>query len=327
MLGQNQIVGRTLCVNFEANGNCSPNGRQASPPTARSTARTASASPRARRSTITDTLVSQNLVQGTGAPDRAARRPTTRTCALAAGVRLIGAAPRSVCSATTSSTTPTACSTSGSTATTANTARPGQGREQLVGSAPSGGNADQHRPGDLADDQPAVPENPVNGAAARRRHGHHVGHGRLLPVPQRPRSRTRTRASSRSSTSPGAGQRRRPDRRRSPTDKRDLHRGETVTLTAAAGRRLRRPRASPSTTARAMVGTCRPQAVQGRSTRSRRTSPCATRTLTAVVDGLLRPDDARRRSRSTIDSADCTLAGPRRCRASRPRRSRSSTRR
>jgi hypothetical protein len=87
ILGQNQIVGRTLCINFEVNGNCSnpqiaTNGPRYGQDGVRVTA--------GSTVNIIDTLLSQNLVQGTDAP---VRGQATNNDALnqAAGLRLIGA--------------------------------------------------------------------------------------------------------------------------------------------------------------------------------------------------------------------------------------------
>jgi len=88
IIGQNQIVGRTVCVNYEPTGNCSnpaiaTNGPLYGQDGVRITAGSSA--------TITDTLVSQNLVQGTGAPTRGAATNNANLW-MGAGVRLIGAA-------------------------------------------------------------------------------------------------------------------------------------------------------------------------------------------------------------------------------------------
>ena len=95
VLGQNSIVGRTVCINYEINGSCgtsapvsvATNGPLYGQDGVRVTAGSSA--------TITDTLISQNLVQGTGAPPHTTGTGSTTNAAnlsLGAGVRLIGAA-------------------------------------------------------------------------------------------------------------------------------------------------------------------------------------------------------------------------------------------
>ncbi len=184
VIGQNQIVGRTVCINYEPTGNCSnPQPATNGPLYGQDGIRITAGS----SATITDTLISQNLVQGTGAPMRNSTTNGATLC-MGAGVRLIGAA------ATLMSKSNIVDNAYGVynaqlDGTTANTAVAGQGREQLVGPAHRQRHRRQPRPGDLAD-QP--------GRTRRRRRTRstappiadgtgveHVGRRRLLPVPQR----------------------------------------------------------------------------------------------------------------------------------------------
>ena len=87
ILGGNQIVGRTVCVNFEVNGNCAnpqiaTNGPMYGQDGVRVTAGSSV--------NIADTLLTQNLVQGTGAPTRGAAAGN-EFLNQASGLRLIGA--------------------------------------------------------------------------------------------------------------------------------------------------------------------------------------------------------------------------------------------
>jgi hypothetical protein len=88
IISQNQIVGRTLCVNFEPTGDCSnpqiaTNGPLYGQDGVRITAGSSA--------TINQTLISQNLVQGTGAPTRG-QAANNAALWMGAGVRLLGAA-------------------------------------------------------------------------------------------------------------------------------------------------------------------------------------------------------------------------------------------
>ena len=133
--------------------------------------------------TVDSSLISQNLVNGTGAPTRNSET-NNANLTMAAGVRYVGAKIAQYASATgqvvysrigTSNIVDNAygvlnVANDGTTAVTGNPNRdlaepgqPAQGRGQLVG--PALQLADQPGPGDLADHQPADPENPVNGTA------------------------------------------------------------------------------------------------------------------------------------------------------------------
>ena len=107
-----QIIGRTLCINYQVTGNCSQPPRPATtgPLFGQDGVRVTAGS----YATVDELAISQNLVHGTGAPT--GRGDQQRNLTLGAGVR----ADRrrrdaSTTRTTTSSTTPTACSTSSST--------------------------------------------------------------------------------------------------------------------------------------------------------------------------------------------------------------------
>ena len=93
-IAQDQIVGRTLCVDFESTGNCSnpqlaTNGPLYGQDGIRVTAGSTAA--------LVDNTISQNIVQGTGSPVRSSNTVNNSTnndkLGLAADVRLIGAGP------------------------------------------------------------------------------------------------------------------------------------------------------------------------------------------------------------------------------------------
>lgn len=93
-----QVVGRVECANFEANGNCSNVGLLTTGPLfGQDGIRVTTGS----RISVEDSLISQNLVNGVGAPTRSTWNSGTRTYSapttdnanlrLAAGIRLLGA--------------------------------------------------------------------------------------------------------------------------------------------------------------------------------------------------------------------------------------------
>ncbi len=92
ILGQNQIVGRTVCVNFEVNGNCAnPQIATNGPMYGQDGVRVTAGS----TVNVIDTLLTQNLVQGTGAPTRGAAAGN-EFLNQASGLRLIGAGPSQI---------------------------------------------------------------------------------------------------------------------------------------------------------------------------------------------------------------------------------------
>jgi hypothetical protein len=160
VIGQNQIVGRTVCVNYEPTGNCSNPGIATNGPLYGQDGIRITAGSSA---TITDTLISQNLVQGTDAPTRGA---ATNNAALSmgAGVRLIGAA------ATLMNKSNIVDNAYGVynvqlDGVTANTAVPVKAENNWWGLRT--GNVTTGNPGPAISPttNPPVPENPVNGTA------------------------------------------------------------------------------------------------------------------------------------------------------------------
>lgn len=160
VIGQNQIVGRTVCINYEPTGNCSnPQPATNGPLYGQDGIRITAGS----SATITDTLISQNLVQGTGAPTRGA---ATNNAALSmgAGVRLIGAAATLM---NKSNIVDNAYGVYNAQldGTTANTAVPVKAENNWWGLRT--GNVTTGNPGPAISPatNPPAPENPVNGTA------------------------------------------------------------------------------------------------------------------------------------------------------------------
>jgi hypothetical protein len=160
VIGQNQIVGRTVCINYEPTGNCSnPQPATNGPLYGQDGIRITAGS----SATITDTLISQNLVQGTGAPARGA---ATNNAALSmgAGVRLIGAAATLM---NKSNIVDNAYGVYNAQldGTTANTAVPVKAENNWWGLRT--GNVTTGNPGPAISPttNPPAPENPVNGTS------------------------------------------------------------------------------------------------------------------------------------------------------------------
>ncbi len=210
-----QIIGRTECVNYAGTGSCPNVGLLTSGPLfGQDGLRVTNGS----YATVDSSLISQNLVNGTGAPTRNSTA-NNANLTLGAGVRYIGAKMTQYASATglvinsridRSNIVDNAygvlnVAADGATAERglpdpghhrqqrARLRQPADRREQLVGPALHGYRqrqpaAGEPRPGDLADHQPARPGEP----GQRRGHGRRDGfdepdlqRGRLLPVPQR----------------------------------------------------------------------------------------------------------------------------------------------
>ena len=160
---------------------------------------------------LTGNTISQNLVGGEGVPVAQLAPPTTRTSRSAAGVRLVGA---QASSATRNNIVDNAYGAINAEldGTTPNESVPFAAENNWWGLRPgAGGDAPEPRPGDLADDQPAVPGEPRQRVRAARRHGHELDRGRLLPAPQRRAGRRPDRRVHRLRR-PAARRRRRPDR-------------------------------------------------------------------------------------------------------------------
>ena len=211
VLSNNAIVGKLVCTNFTANGNCTSSGSPGNNLTTtgplfgqdgvRVTAGASVA--------LTGNTISQNLVHGVGAPTRGAAT-NNANLPLGAGVRLRrrgrldGRAqqhPRQRLRRDQRRARRHDAEHRG----------PVRRREQLVGPAVDGRHAAECRSGDLADVQPAVPGEPGQRRRRPRRHGHDVDHRRLLPVPQRVAGRHRFGPVRRLRRA-AAGRRRRPDR-------------------------------------------------------------------------------------------------------------------
>ncbi len=198
-----QIIGRTECINYAGTGNCANVGLLTTGPLfGQDGLRVTSGS----YATVDSSLISQNLVNGTGAPTRNSddqqrqpddgrRRPLRRRQDRALQQRdrpgrLL--APRDeqhrrqrVRRAQRRRRRHHRRHRQPERDRAAVAGQPAQGREQLVGSALQ--LADQPGPGDLADHQPAGPGEP----GQRHRHGRDrqrrddLQRGRLLPVSQR----------------------------------------------------------------------------------------------------------------------------------------------
>ena len=186
ILGQNQIVGRTVCVNFEVNGNCAnPQIATNGPMYGQDGVRVTAGS----TVNVIDTLLTQNLVQGTGAPTRGAAAGN-EFLNKASGLRLIGAGPSQIQRSNIVDNSYGVFNAQLDGAA-ANNAVPIRADEQLVG--PARQRDDQPRSGNRADDQPAGAGEPGQQPGGRR--------GRWTSCRSAPaRSRTRTAASSPSTT-------------------------------------------------------------------------------------------------------------------------------
>ena len=93
------IIGRTQCINFSVNGNCATVGLLTSGPTFGQEGLRVTAGATA---TVTDSILSQNLVNGTGAPTRSSNTVPNSTnnanLPLGSGARFIGAGTSSISS-------------------------------------------------------------------------------------------------------------------------------------------------------------------------------------------------------------------------------------
>lgn len=301
ILGQNQIVGRTVCVNFEVNGNCSnpqiaTNGPLYGQDGVRVTAGSSVA--------VAETLVSQNLVQGTLAPTRGAAA-NNANLPLGAGIRLIGGAA-SVLSKNNIVDNSYGVFNVQLDGVTPNTAVPVRAENNWWGLRPAGGNPAPANTGPAISPttNPPIPENPVNGAAAA---DPSLGSDTVdfFPFRNGPQSDPNTGEFAVydapgvvDDTVPSVGL---------TTDKATYHRGDTATLTAAAGDDFG-VRVVSFYDGPWMVGRADRKPYEVEYTLPSDIA-CATRTLTAVVE------DSSGQTNSTskpieIDSADCTPAGP-----------------
>jgi hypothetical protein len=167
ILGQNQIVGRTLCIDYIVNGSCQPPGNPVPPlPVATNgplygqdgVRITAGSS-----ATITDNTISQNLVQGTGAPNRSGASVNNENLNKAAAVRLIGGAA-SVFQRNNLTDNSYGVFNVQLDGTTANTAVPVKAENNWWGLR-TGALATNPGPAISPTTNPTPPENPVNGTA------------------------------------------------------------------------------------------------------------------------------------------------------------------
>lgn len=152
-----QVVGRTLCVNYQADGNCSSvNLLTTGPLFGQDGVRVTSGSTAA----VTTSLISQNLVNGTGAPTRNAAT-NNANLTRGAGLRFVDAGSSSV---TRSNVVDNAYGVLNVTAdqTTANTATPVDATDTWWGLRYN--SATNPGPAISPTVNPPVPENPVNGA-------------------------------------------------------------------------------------------------------------------------------------------------------------------
>ena len=307
ILGQNQIVGRTVCVNFEVNGNCSnPQIATNGPLYGQDGVRVTAGS----SVTVTETLVSQNLVQGTLAPTRGAAA-NNANLSLGAGIRLIGGAA-SVLSKNNIVDNSYGVFNVGLDGVTPNTAVPVRAENNWWGLRPaSAGGGANNGPAISPTTNPPIPENPVNGAAAA---DPSLGSDTVdfFPFRNGPQSDPNTGEFAVydapgvvNDTVPTVGL---------TTDKATYHRGDTATLTAAAGDDFG-VRVVSFYDGPWMVGRADRKPYEVEYTLPSDIA-CASRTLTAVVED----SSGQTNSTSTaieIDSADCTPAGPSRRRADR----------
>ena len=191
VVSASEVVGRVLCQNFSVNGNCSAPGLVT---TGDLFGQDGILATDRSRVSVSGSMVTQNLVNGTGAPVRQtftnAGVPTNPGTAgnanlwLGAGVRLVGADAASslitrtniidnaygVYNAEADETTPSAV------AVPATDNWWGKRFTTL---------AHEPGPGHLARVQPAGAGEPGQRRAGRRRRRHELQRGRLLPVPQR----------------------------------------------------------------------------------------------------------------------------------------------
>jgi hypothetical protein len=185
-----QVVGRTECINYQGSGNCSSVGLLTTGPLFGQDGIRVTSGARAK---ISDSLISQNLVNGTGAPTRttiAANGTITPNAtnnanlALGAGIRLVGAGLTSysssngqviLSSATTSNITDNAygvlnlAADGTTTATGSPTATGNLGNVFKAENDFWGENyyrATNPGPAMAPTDNPPVPENPVSGTAS-----------------------------------------------------------------------------------------------------------------------------------------------------------------
>jgi hypothetical protein len=165
----NQIVGRTLCIDFEATGNCQQAGNPPPPlPVATNgplygqdgVRITAGSS-----ATLTNNTITQNLVQGTNAPARGStpQAGNNANLWLGAGVRLIGAGA-SVFSRNNLTDNAYGVYNAQLDGTTANTAVPVKAENNWWGLRTTAITTPNPGPAISPTTNPAVPENPVNGA-------------------------------------------------------------------------------------------------------------------------------------------------------------------
>ena len=154
----NQVVGRTKCINFEANGNCSSPGNLTTGPLFGQDGVRITAGSQA---SMTDNTISQNLVSGSGAPAPGSAT-NNANLKLGSGIRLLGA------DATTLTHNNIVDNAYGVInlqldGTSANTAVPVAAADNWWGLAPTGtANAG---PAISPSNNPPTPENPVNGSA------------------------------------------------------------------------------------------------------------------------------------------------------------------
>ena len=174
VLTYDQIVGRTLCIDFLVNGNCQvppPGPAQNGPLYGQDGVRITAGSTAA----LTGNNISLNLVQGTGAPVQSSNTTPNSTnnanLPMGAGVRLIGAGA-SVLSQNNITTNAYGVFNATLDGTTANTAVPVKAENNWWGlrTQPStGGSVNQPPlvntgPAISPTTNPPIPENPVNGA-------------------------------------------------------------------------------------------------------------------------------------------------------------------
>lgn len=163
----NQIVGRTLCIDFEATGNCQMGNGNPPPPLPVATNGPLYGQDGVRitagsSATLTNNTISQNLVQGTNAPARGAAGNNANLW-LGAGVRLLGAGA-SVFSRNNITDNAYGVYNAQLDGTTANTAVPVKAENNWWGLRVTSVTANAG-PAISPTTNPPAPENPVNGAA------------------------------------------------------------------------------------------------------------------------------------------------------------------
>ncbi len=186
------IIGRTQCINFKANGNCAAVGLLTTGPTFGQDGLRVTAGSTA---TVSDSIMSQNLVNGSGAPTRSSNTVPNSTnndnLPLGSGARFIGAGTSSI---STSNIVDNAYGAQnlgldGSTASTS----PLLDADTNWWGLRYAADDRQRRAGDLADLEPAGAREPGERDAGaglelrleQRRCGPELQCSRLLPVPQR----------------------------------------------------------------------------------------------------------------------------------------------